>query len=94
MKGLEKIPSHKALQKAYEKIYLNEGIQVSQIAKWSQWVRFDPRLGEILINYIEKNWKEINPVSLNKVLLKSPWPAAFGVLLSTLSLKLKLKGRI
>jgi len=48
----------------------------------SQWVRFDPRLGEIMIKYLAKNWQDFNPMQLNHLLKATKWPAAFGVILS------------
>lgn len=81
MKGLNKIPSLKMLMHVYNELQSNSNFPVKKIVLWSQWTRFDPRLGEILIEYLKLNWKRMNPVELHYENLKSPWPQALGVLL-------------
>lgn len=82
MKGLNKIPNQKQLSKAYKVLQvLPHSVCVKDLALWSQWVRLDPRLGEILIEYLSKFWEKQNPVEINQYLKRQAWPAAFGVLL-------------
>lgn len=87
MKGLYKIPTQVDLAKAYNQLQSfkskRKAIEENQIALWSQWTRFDPRLGEILADYLLKNWESLNPVQLNSEIKKLPWPAALGVILET-----------
>lgn len=87
MKGLETIPSNSMLLSAYkilqDKVKI---VKINLVALYSQWIRFDPRLGEILVQYISLNWKKINPLDLNKEVLVQPWPASMGVVLETAEL--------
>lgn len=78
MKGLSKIPSKENLQQAYEK--LNSNPTIKDLALYSQWTRFDPRLGEILALVVSKSWKNILPTALNYEIMMQPWPQAFGVI--------------
>lgn len=50
------------------------------LIKIINWVRFDPRLGEIIVHYLIKNWKTLNPILLNEKLSTSIWPQTFGVI--------------
>ncbi len=79
MKGLICWPSLKNLESAYLKLQFENKISVNEIALYSQWIRVDPRLAEILTNYISRNWKSILPTTLNLEIKKQPWPAALGV---------------
>ncbi len=70
-------------------------VETKKLALWSQWVRLDPRLGEIMIQYLFQVWPSTHPALLNKELKKQVWPSAFGVLIEHLpyyySKKLKSK---
>lgn len=82
MKGLGSIPNQKKLSKAYKALQaFPHSVCVKDLVLWSQWARLDPRLGEILIEYISKFWQKQNPVEINQRLKQQAWPAAFGVLL-------------
>jgi hypothetical protein len=82
MKGLDKIPSVKHLQSAYERLYGKLPPPTEEdLALWSQWCRVDPRLAEIWIEYVRDHYGEISPLQLRELTLKHPWPAAIGVLL-------------
>ena len=82
MKGLSRIPNQKKLSKAYKALQaFPHSVCVKDLVLWSQWARLDPRLGEILIEYISKFWQKNNPVEINQHLKQQVWPAAFGVLL-------------
>ena len=82
MKGLSRIPDQKKISKAYRALQVfPNSIKVKDLVLWSQWARLDPRLGEILVEYISKFWSKHNPLEINKKLKQQVWPAAFGVLL-------------
>ncbi len=82
MKGLVEIPTQGALQGAYEALQIKkEPLAPESIVLWSQWARFDPRLAEILVTHLGRNWRTLMPVFLNELLQRVPWPSAFGVLL-------------
>lgn len=83
MKGLVFIPSVSDLTKSYEKLQGKpDSITVNELALWSQWARFDPRLGEQWIAHILKHWRTLSPIALNVELQeRQPWPAAAAVLL-------------
>ena len=81
MKGLKKIPSTTQRLKAYKALQFSpHSVQIKELALWSQWVRLDPRLGEILVRHLGQFWSSINPQELNQTLQKQIWPSAFGVL--------------
>ena len=80
MKGLSRIPSNRLLKVAYQALLHDGMVNERKIALWSQFVRFDPRLGEILVNYLRLHWELLNPSILNKELKCQPWPQSAGVL--------------
>ena len=84
------------MSQAYKALQTSPGlIKIKDLVLWSQWVRLDPRLGEIFVEYISKFWPKHNPMEINKKLKQQVWPAAFGVLLEQVpfyySQKLKKK---
>lgn len=81
MKGLKHIPSENNFVLAYKALQSTSPVNLKQLVLWSQWSRLDPRLGEVIVSYIARHWKSINPIELNMELQKQPWPAVFGVLL-------------
>ena len=82
MKGLKKIPSFTQRLKAYKALQFSpHSVQIKELALWSQWVRLDPRLGEILVRHLGQFWSSIKPQELNQTLQKQVWPSAFGVLI-------------
>jgi hypothetical protein len=90
VKGLVSIPSVSRLSKAYKCLESSRASE-KQISLWSQWVRFDPRLGEILVSYLFRRWRRIDALELNAELLKQPWPSVFGVLLEQVKILAKTK---
>lgn len=52
-----------------------------QLALFSQWTRFDPRLGELWTKHVVERWEALDPMSLRAALQRQPWPAAAAVLL-------------
>lgn len=80
MKGLKHIPSTRQLALAYSALRRGE-VSDSKLVLYSQWTRLDPRLGELIVQYIAGFWKEVHPVCLNSCIQNQVWPAVFGVLL-------------
>jgi len=91
MHGLEALPQIADLKNAYEKLqfHIPTPPTEKELALYSQWARFDARLGEIWIDHLANDWKKLNPISLNEELLRLPWPAAAGVLLEFVSNKIR-----
>lgn len=88
MKGLENIPCLSDLVGAYNKLqhpHASGVMPLGQLCLYSQWVRFDPRLGELLVKYIEEHWQQLNPLEFNTQVAQQPWPAATAVLLEMLA---------
>lgn len=82
MKGLEVIPTLDLLGDAYSLLQSGgKRIKPAQLALWSQWARFDPRLAEQWISHILARWQAIHPFEFNRLLLQQPWPAAGALLL-------------
>jgi hypothetical protein len=79
MKGLSSIPQESDLLSAYNAL-LGE-VTISQLAIYSQWSRFDPRLAELWVKWLGSNWKKINPMKLREAVAIQIWPAAVSVLL-------------
>ncbi len=77
--GLERIPSQGDLERAYADLSGAPGPQA--LARYSQWSRFDPRLAEIWVATLLREWKRVHPIELREALLKQPWPAAAGPLI-------------
>lgn len=95
MKGLIKIPQPSELFQAYTQLQNSRAVvKMKQIMTWSQWVRFDPRLGELLIQFISSHWQKLNPLEINQGLNDVMWPAVWGVLLDQAELLLKRQGII
>lgn len=86
MIGLKEIPSAERLQRVYALLQAGGAVDEKQIALWSQWVRFDPRLGEQMVVFLHSEWRRIDALKLNLELHRQPWPAAMGVLLETAKL--------
>ena len=77
------IPSIQDREKAYNQLLHAQPLNPSviELARYSQWARFDPRLGEIWVDYVRHHWKSINPSDLALALRKEAWPSAAAVLL-------------
>lgn len=88
MKGLLFLPSQKDLEKAYEG--LQQPVPAQDLTLFTQWSRFDPRLGEILVSHFARFWREYNPLEISKLNQLQPWPAALGVLLEFCERSLKI----
>ncbi len=74
--GLERIPSQGDLERAYAD--LGDDPAPDALARYAQWSRFDPRLAEIWVATLLREWKRVHPIELREALLKQPWPAAAG----------------
>ena len=80
--GLVKIPGERALHKAYDSLlHKKPAPSYHHLALYSQWARFDPRLAEIWVRYVSREWVHLNPLELRLHLFKQPWPSCAGVLL-------------
>jgi hypothetical protein len=77
--GLKKIPTDQDLAKAYAA--LRGALGAGELAAYSQWTRFDPRLAEIWVKAVLERWKSVHPIELHESLKREPWPGAAGVLL-------------
>ncbi len=93
--GLLNIPQLTDLKEAYDSLLHLEPKDpgIDQIALFSQWARFDARLAEIWIHYLEPHWGLLNPLDLNTTLLKQPWPAAAGLLLEFVQTLIEAKSK-
>lgn len=81
--GLPNIPERLELERAYS-ILLHRypaSAKETELALFSQWSRFDPRLAEIWVSFLVQEWERLNPIELRKAVLQQPWPAAAAVLL-------------
>ena len=83
MKGLKNNPSLRKMNKAYEVLQSRQSpcLSCRTLSLYAQWSRLDPRLGELVVQYISWYWRELNPIELNGCLRKEVWPAVFGVVL-------------
>lgn len=77
------IPGESELELAYSRLLYERPAPPDEeaIALYSQWSRFDPRLGEILVGHLTKHWERYHPLKLRSHLLKHPWPEALGLIL-------------
>jgi hypothetical protein len=82
MKGLTKIPTISDLAFAYRQLQTaSPWINLSELALYSQWARFDPRLAEQLVHHFAIHWKKMAAGLLNLEVGRQPWPASLAVLL-------------
>lgn len=87
--GLATIPGATDLERAYRLLFVRSSRGTgrarqptcAELALFSQWARFDPRLAEILVQYVIVTWRRIHPVELHQALHTQPWPGACAVLL-------------
>ena len=75
-----KIPSESEIESAFHNLRTKTVSEKNWIT-YSQWTRFDPRLGEVWLTSFYKNWQKINPVFLQQQNLEADNPAVLGVLL-------------
>lgn len=87
MKGLIQIPSLNDLIKAYNDLQ-SQDLTEKNLLDYFQWVRFDPRLGEILVQKIFHDWKSLNPFKIYQGLQGTVWPSVMGVLLDSVQIKI------
>src|SRR5688572_5448385 len=81
MKGLAQVPSTESLVKAYRRLQGAEKISEEDFVLCSQWVRFDPRLGEIWVARFLQEWKNLRFGALCEAIRHQPWPLCLGVLI-------------
>jgi hypothetical protein len=89
VKGLPIIPSLVDLEREYARLQREEPpLDASAASCLSQWARFDPRLAELLVARLAKDWRRVAAEQLRDALLEQPWPSAMGVLLENARLLL------
>ncbi|MBL7542626.1 MAG: hypothetical protein JNL11_02365 [Bdellovibrionaceae bacterium] len=92
MKGLQAIPSHFELVRTYN-ILQEQKLTEKNLLDCFQWVRFDPRLGEILVQKISNEWKSLNPFMIYQELQNKIWPSVMGVLMDFAECKITQKDK-
>jgi hypothetical protein len=80
MLGLHKKPTPHSLLKAYNQLQSSKQISEDECILYAQWSRFDPRLGEILVQYLTQNWQQLNPMVLRQKNQNAPCPQALAVI--------------
>jgi hypothetical protein len=77
------IPGRPELEKAYSMLLHREPVTPKEedLALFAQWSRFDPRLAEIWVSFLIREWERYPPLELRNALLCQPWPATAAVLL-------------
>jgi len=74
---------------AYRKLQGHPAISIEEWVSFAEMARFDPRLGEVWIARLKKDFKTISPFQLNEEALRRlREPAMIGVLLDHVSLLL------
>ncbi len=75
------VPSEAEVQKAYALMQSGVSLSVSALVCFAQWTRFDPRLGELWLTALDRQWRSMAPVEVRRENLTQASPAALGVLL-------------
>ena len=83
-KRLSSLPSHLDLERAYRRLqskapYLDS--ELPMFLEYAEWVRMDPRLGEIWLSKFKISWRTFSVLGFNDIVRKLTWPAVVGVLL-------------
>lgn len=75
------VPTLKLLENAYTKLmhFKPHPPTIDDIALYTQWSRFDPRLSELLVIHFAKHWRKINPIFFRQSILHYPWASVIGV---------------
>lgn len=77
-------PSQKQLENAYSHLLGAQSVLETQWVMYSRYSRYDPRLAEIWIKRMAKEWKKLSPLMLQEKNIKEFSPATLGVLLEQL----------
>ncbi len=86
------VPSREELQKSYERLQLGQQtVTAEQLVLWSQWSRLDPRLAQILVEYLQLKFQNINPMDVWSTNSGTPLPQALPVLCEFVALRLRKK---
>lgn len=80
MKIQLQIPTQNNLIVAYNLLQKCTSIDISHLVLFSCWSRFDPRLGQLVIEHLRTYWRELNPLHVNLKLKESPMPMCWGVM--------------
>jgi hypothetical protein len=92
MKGPRSFPSVAALKKMY--ILLGKPqLDIKTLFEIYPLTRFDPRLAEILVLSLARNWQRFNPLSLNQKLRGAMTPAVLGLLLEQAEFLIEKKNK-
>ncbi len=79
------VPSEAEIIDAYRSLQSGEAITVEILIQMAQWVRFDPRLGELWLKALGNQWQSLSPVQVRNQNLLQATPAVLGVLLEQYS---------
>ncbi len=70
---------------AYQQLQPLNGVfndlSVKELVRFSQWTRFDPRLGELWLSALDRQWRNLAPLPMRQENLAQANPAVMGVLL-------------
>ena len=91
MKGLNTLPTPRAMSRAQVLLYSGP-VTGRTLVRYSQWVRLDPRWGEVMVEHIGRHYRQYPVTSLNTPLKSVVWPQAFGVLLNHVPFYFKKQG--
>lgn len=88
MKGLNTLPTSRGMTRA--QFLLQTGpVPGRKLVHYSQWVRLDPRWGEIMVAHIGNHYHQYPASDLNTHLKSVVWPQVLGVLLNHVPFYLK-----
>lgn len=79
MKCLSSRPTINELTKVYNSIQENK-VSLELFLSSYQWCRYDPRLGEMLVEVLKTYWSDWNPMKISKVIREHRWPQVLGVI--------------
>lgn len=76
-----KTPNRNEIQIAFARLQSSpESVSILDVIEWSHRCRWEPRLAEILVQHIFKNWKTWNPLTVHETLKLQAMPQSFLVL--------------
>jgi hypothetical protein len=75
-------PSAEELENAYHQLLaIHSNLSLEFLVNFSKYCRFDPRIAEAFLIWIEKNWQQTSALQLRLLNLQTQHPATLGVLL-------------
>jgi hypothetical protein len=73
-----KTPNRNEIQIAFARLQSSpESVSILDVIEWSHRCRWEPRLAEILVQHIFKNWKTWNPLTVHETLKLQAMPSVF-----------------